>query len=410
MPFSIIVLLLVFILIAVRKIGSVRLELYQIMLLGAFLVLITGSISIKNAILAIDLDVILFLFGMFIIGSAMEESGLIELLSTRAINRVKNVDGLILTILLLSGISSALLLNDTIAIIGVPLIISISRKNNISLKLLTMTLAIGVTTGSVLSPIGNPQNLLIAVKSEMNNPFVTFLRYLSFPTIISLLCSYIVLRIFFIREFSKPIKKIDVQPIKDKELARLCNISLGIVVALITFKSILFLTPLHINLRLTFISIGAAIPIMAFSHKRKEILKNTDYKTLIFFAAMFILMQSVWDSGFIQNIIHKSGKNINDVNTIIIVSVLLSQVLSNVPLVALILPMILLKGSSEELLCALAAGSTIAGNMLLLGAASNIIIIQNLEQRREEAISFLEFAKIGIPLTLTQTIIYILLI
>ncbi|MCX7959900.1 MAG: SLC13 family permease, partial [Deltaproteobacteria bacterium] len=273
----------------------------------------------------------------------MEESGLIELLASRTINRVKNTDGLILLVLLLSGISSALLLNDTIAVIGVPLIISISERNNISLKLLTMALAIGVTTGSVLSPIGNPQNLLIAVRSEMENPFVTFLRYLTFPTIISILVSYIFLRIFFKRDFIKKITPIEIPQVRDRNLARLCNISLAVVVALITLKSILFLTPLHINIRLTFISISAAIPILMFSPKRTEILKKTDYKTLIFFAAMFILMQSVWDSGFIQNILIRTGRDITDVKTIIIISVLLSQVLSNVPLVALILPMILLR-------------------------------------------------------------------
>ncbi len=410
MPFSIIVLFIVFILIAVRRIGNVRLELYQIMLLGGILVLITGSISPKNALLSIDIDVILFLLGMFIIGSAMEESGLIELLAARAVNRVKTSDSLVLIILLLSGISSALLLNDTIAVIGVPLILSISKTNKISLKLLTMTLAIGVTTGSVLSPIGNPQNLLIAVKSEMNNPFVTFLRYLFFPTTISLLVAFIMLRFFYKSEFNKPIREIRTPEIKDKPLAKLCNFSLGIVIFMIAIKSLLFLTPVHINLRLTFISVGAAIPILLFSPKRTEILKKTDYKTLIFFAAMFILMQSVWDSGFIQRIIESSGRDIADVKTIVIISVLLSQVLSNVPLVALILPMLLLREPSMELLCALAAGSTIAGNMLLLGAASNIIIVQNLEQRGEEAVTFLEFAKIGIPLTFVQVVIYMLFI
>lgn len=410
MPFSVIALFIVFVLIAVRKIGNIRLELYQIMLIGAILALISGSISIKNALLAIDIDVILFLLGMFIIGSAMEESGLIELLAARAVNRVKSVEGLIFTILILSGISSALLLNDTIAVIGIPLILAIAKRNRISIKLLTMTLAIGVTTGSVLSPIGNPQNLLIAVKSEMNNPFVTFLRHLFFPTAISILLSFIVLRLFFKKEFNNSIQKIKVPEISDKSLANLCNFSLGIIVFMITLKSILFLTPLKINLRLTFISIGAAIPILLFSHKRIEILKKTDYKTLIFFATMFILMQSVWDSGFFQRIIEKTGRDITDVKTIIVISVLLSQVLSNVPLVALILPMLLLKDSSSELLCALAAGSTIAGNMLILGAASNIIIIQNLEQRGENAITFIEFAKIGIPLTVLQIFVYILFI
>ena len=57
----------------------------------------------RNALLAIDLDVILFLFGMFIIGSAMEESGLIELQSYRALRRFSNVDLLIIAVLLMSG-------------------------------------------------------------------------------------------------------------------------------------------------------------------------------------------------------------------------------------------------------------------------------------------------------------------
>ena len=410
MPFSIIVLILVFVLIAIRKIGNFRLELYQIMLIGALLVMISGSISLKDEILSIDIDVILFLFGMFIIGSAMEESGLIEMLSIRTINKVKSVDGLVFTVLILSGISSALLLNDTIAIIGVPLILSISKKNNISLKLLSMALAIGVTTGSVLSPIGNPQNLLIAVKSEMNNPFVIFLRYLFFPTAISMLLAFLILRIYFNREFKKKIYAFNNAGIRDNALMKLCNFSLGVVIFMISLKSILFLTPLQINIRLTFISLAAATPILLLSKKRIDIIKKTDYKTLIFFASMFILMQSVWDSGFIQRIIVRSGREITNISTIIIISILLSQILSNVPLVALILPMILTREPSMEILCALAAGSTIAGNMLLLGAASNIIIVQNLEQRGEEAISFVEFAKIGIPLTIIQAIVFILLI
>jgi Na+/H+ antiporter NhaD/arsenite permease-like protein len=55
---------------------------------------------------------------------------------------------------------------------------------------------------------------------------------------------------------------------------------------------------------------------------------------------------------------------------------------------------------------ALAAGSTIAGNLFILGAASNVIIIQNAEKKAGETLTFLEFAKIGIPLTIINTLIY----
>jgi Na+/H+ antiporter NhaD/arsenite permease-like protein len=55
---------------------------------------------------------------------------------------------------------------------------------------------------------------------------------------------------------------------------------------------------------------------------------------------------------------------------------------------------------------ALAAGSTIAGNMLVLGAASNVIIIQGAERRRSETLSFTDFARIGIILTALNVIVY----
>jgi Na+/H+ antiporter NhaD/arsenite permease-like protein len=73
--------------------------------------------------------------------------------------------------------------------------------------------------------------------------------------------------------------------------------------------------------------------------------------------------------------------------------------------VALYLPVLQHTGDPILAKMALAAGSTIAGNLLILGAASNIIIIQNAE-RQGETISFWEFARVGIPLTLAQTICY----
>lgn len=84
---SIIVLLLVFVLIAVRQIGRFRLQIWQIMLLGALAVLLTRQITPASALEAIDLDVILFLFGMFVVGQAMEESGYLSHLSFRLFGR-----------------------------------------------------------------------------------------------------------------------------------------------------------------------------------------------------------------------------------------------------------------------------------------------------------------------------------
>jgi Na+/H+ antiporter NhaD/arsenite permease-like protein len=88
------------------------------------------------------------------------------------------------------------------------------------------------------------------------------------------------------------------------------------------------------------------------------------------------------------------------------ISVVLSQFISNVPLVGLYLPMLMKLGVTGAGLMALAAGSTIAGNLSILGAASNVIIIQNAEQKSGETLTFGEFVRIGAPLTAVNIFIY----
>ena len=121
---------------------------------------------------------------------------------------------------------------------------------------------------------------------------------------------------------------------------------------------------------------------------------------------MFVLMQSVWDSGIFQSAINATHLNLVSTGVILAVSVVLSQLISNVPLVALYLPVLIQMGASTKEMMALAAGSTIAGNLSILGAASNVIIIQNAEKRSGATLTFREFARIGVPLTVINVVVY----
>ena len=93
---SLIILGIVFILIAVRQIGNIRFQIWQIMLLGAFGVLATGQISPVEAVKSINTDVMLFLLGVFIIGQSLEESGYLARLSYRLFRKAKTLNTLIL--------------------------------------------------------------------------------------------------------------------------------------------------------------------------------------------------------------------------------------------------------------------------------------------------------------------------
>jgi Na+/H+ antiporter NhaD/arsenite permease-like protein len=151
------------------------------------------------------------------------------------------------------------------------------------------------------------------------------------------------------------------------------------------------------------IALCAAAPILLFSEKRGELVRGIDWHTLVFFAAMFLLIASVWQTGFFQSFV--DGGVLSSVPMLLAASVLISQFVSNVPFVALFQPMIQQAGGSTAQLMVLAAGSTIEGNLTILGAASNIIIIQNAE-KRGKTLTFLEFARVGVPLTVIQVAVY----
>ncbi len=403
---ALIILIIVFILIAVRQIGNVKLRIWQIMLFGALAVLITGQISPIDALKSINLDVMFFLFGMFVVGQALEESGYLSHLSHKLFKRAKSADRLILFILFGIGVTSAFLMNDTLAIIGTPVVLLLAKKNNTSPKLLLLALAFAVTIGSVMSPIGNPQNLLIAINGNISNPFITFFKFLLIPTMINLFLAYILLKLFYKEQFHRNLSNYSQEPIKDHKLALLSKFSLILIIILVLAKIVTVFLGLQIDFRLTYIALISALPILILSQKRFDIIKKIDWYTLIFFAAMFILMESVWESGFFQSMITGTNLNITSIFMILAISVLLSQLISNVPLVALYLPMLIHAGASTKEMVALAAGSTIAGNLFILGAASNVIIIQNAEKKAGETLTFLEFAKVGIPLTIVNIIVY----
>ncbi len=381
-------------------------KIWHVMAFGAMVVVFSGYLSPVRALESVNLDVMFFLFGMFVVGEALERSGYLAQLAGWLYGRGRTVDHMVLLTLFGMGLASALLMNDTLAIIGTPVMLFIASKNRVNHKLLLLALAFSITIGSALSPIGNPQNLLVAVGGGLKNPFLTFGRYLLLPTLVNLLVAYLWLKLLYREEFSKPASVGTAVKIRDPYLANLCKLSLGLALGLIVLKILLVTLGWDCDIRLTYIALASAAPILLFARNRRRILGGIDWGTLAFFAAMFVLMAAVWDSGIIQSLISGMGINLLSIAAILIISVLLSQVMSNVPMVALYLPLLLSMGASTTELMALAAGSTIAGNMLIIGAASNVIIIQNAEKHGRRAFSFWEFAKAGIPLTVFNIAVY----
>ena len=111
-----------------------------------------------------------------------------------------------------------------------------------------------------------------------------------------------------------------------------------IVIMLIGLRISLTVLDAAWNIKLSYIAVAGSLPLLLFSRRRFALLRRIDWTTLIFFAAMFVLMEAVWQSGFFQRSIDALHMDITTIPAVMGISVALSQLISNVPLVALYLP------------------------------------------------------------------------
>lgn len=391
------ILAVVFLLIMVRRVGKFRLPIWGIMTAGALAALLFQTISISSAISAVQLDVIVFLFGMFVFGEALDKSGLLHSVVLRGFTKAKNKRQVMLIFMITTAAAAALFMNDTVAVIGAPLAMFCAAKFGIPVVRMLLALCFAVTFGSAATPIGNPQNLLIAL-SGVPDAFVTFAIYLVVPSVLCLFISYK----FLARGISSEAVVMDKSDdVFDDRLSSICKISFVLILLAVAAR----IVGSFFGYEVSFIWIAAAgaLPLLLFSSKRLELLKSVDYRTLIFFVSMFILMEAVWESGVLQVLLPESLTV--SIPVMVTAGAVVSQFVSNVPFVLMVLPLLETAAASVPLYMAASAGCTAAGALTILGAASTIIIIQRAE-KEGESLSFLTFLKSGIPITLAAVVIY----
>ncbi|HEX13638.1 MAG TPA: anion transporter [Desulfurella acetivorans] len=388
----------VFALSLVKKIGKFTIHIWQIAIIAAFLCIITNQISLKVAFYSINFDVIFFLFGMFCIGVSIEKSGLAKFFTNYTLKYIKNIDSLLLFVILFCAVSSAFLMNDTIAAIVAPIILTFAKTLQVNVKKLLLVSMLAITIGACASPIGSPQNILI-VSHMSANPFLLYSKYLVLPTILNLVLLFLYAKFSFEQKTLYPQNKI--VKLNDKNLAVFSIYAIVVLVFLVFLKAF-FIE----DMPLIYISLIPAT-IVLLHKKRFTIIKNVDYKTLVFFIGLFILIKAFWNSNILQDYILSSHINLTSTYVIFALTTIASQFVSNVPLVTLYLQVFSSYHLSWQPYLALSVASSIAGNIFLLGAASNIIVAQNLEKYTNQTITSFEFFKYSIIITAINIFVYL---
>jgi Na+/H+ antiporter NhaD/arsenite permease-like protein len=398
--------------------GRFGIPIWAAMLIGAALMIGLQVIGVEAAFMSVNLDVIAFLFGMFSIVSALDRAGVLRRVAVRMLAVAKTPDRLLMAFVVGMGLLAAFLVNDTIALLGIPLVIHVARHAGIRPVVLLIALAFGITVGSVMTPIGNPQNLLIAVQSGISMPFITFLLQLAAPTIASLFATYAILKAYYRKEIKQNYQLSAIELVEKADYdPRLARISIAVLIA--TIAGFVVSEVLHFlgvaDFSLSAVAMLGAAAIYALSSQRREIVKSVDYSVLVFFGGMFVVTSALWSSGAVSllfmNYIPTPDPDdpVQSAAVISAASIGISQVLSNVPFVALYNFVMIdsgFTGQHVDQWMMLAATSTIAGNLTILGAVSNIIIIEAAESRGVRAFSFLEFFKVGSMVTAANLAVY----
>lgn len=388
---------------------------WAIMAFASSIAVLSGLVPIDDLDSVINLDVILFLIGMFSIVAIAESSGLLEAASTLFLSYVKSTRSAIIALSFTFGILAAVAVNDTIAVMGPPIVYFISKVLGVEPRAMYLLLAFSITVGSVATPLGNPQNMLIAIESGMDAPFIYFLRYLLVPTLINLyLTAIIVMRYYGIQNRPLSALVIPEEKIKNGRDAAIAAVTIALVIAALLVNDLLsLLDKPHVEHR-GFIPFIIAAASYLFISNPREIIGKIDWSTIVFFIALFITAEGIWESGLVERTLsatmEEPQRGAEGVISITILSLTLSQFLSNVPFVKFFIEYMhhigYTAGDVREWMV-LAMASTVAGNLTLLGAASNIIILERLEKDYGKTISFIEFSRVGVAVTIVNVIVYL---
>lgn len=361
---------------------------------GAVAMILFGVLSFDQAINAIDFNTIGLLLGMMIIIASIQADGLFNYLTEKSIIIAKNQRRLLTYIVFFTGISSAFLVNDAVVLMFTPIVILICRSSKLNPIPYLIAEILASNIGSAMTITGNPQNMLIGLNSEIS--FGSFMLYLLPISLVGLWMIIVFIRWYYKDEFSK--LKTIAQP-EDKLTYRFDSllfsvpIFLGVILAFFLGKMI------HMSISL--IALTGASMVMIFGHiKPRRIIDKVDWVLILFFASLFIVVKGIEKVGLLDYLLNHSPIEslMSGILGVHVISLLGSQVVSNVPFTIFMLPFLKIAGSSA-LWLALASASTIAGNATIIGAIANLIVIES-ARKYGIRIKFWDFLKPALPLTI----------
>jgi Na+/H+ antiporter NhaD/arsenite permease-like protein len=346
----------------------------------------------------VNYDTIVLLLAMMLVSAYLYLAHFFEWAADLVLELSRTPQRLLLYLTLTSGILSALLVNDTICLMLTPLVIAVIRRGKLPMLPYLIALATSANIGSVATLVGNPQNMLIGHFSRI--PFAQFSRALLPVAIIGLAINFLILRFGFRRALQEAVieRETHTVPKLDRSL---------FAIVCIVFGSIFACFVIGLNLAWTALA-GAALLMVLARRDTHEVLKLVDWHLLVFFAALFVVVDGLNGTG-LPDAIYRHLQPVfgSSVPTqtwnLTWFSAAGSNVFSNVPFVLVAGKWIAHFAEPELMWKVLALTTTFAGNLTIIGSVANMIVVES--ARDHIQVSFWDYARFGIPITILTTVV-----
>ena len=393
-----VIFLATYILIAVESGRGSHLDRTAAAFCGAVAMVLVGAVPLSEAYQAIDWNTLIFLLGIMILVAHFQISGFFDWIAVHVASIARTRWQLLVLVIFTAGVLAAFFVNDTICLIFTPIVLVVTERLEVPPIPYLIAVATSANIGSAMSVTGNPQNAVIGVSAHFS--FLGFLGHLAPVSIVGMFINVVLLSLFFRKELlNHPLKQqVKDVPVKvEHTLLVKCCFAAALVIVLWI---------LGYSFPLVAISVGAFILIIG-RVKSQNIYRRLDWELLLFFASLFVVIKGFEASGAIEHVIgfFQSGLQGSMISQLFAVSgvmLVLSNLVSNLPAVILFRSVVPSFPNTHYIWLAVASTSTLAGNATPFSSVANLIVLQ--QAGKKVKITFWEFARVGLIITLITTL------
>ena len=340
-----------------------------------------------QAVAAVDVPTIGLLFGLMVLSAQFRLGGFYGWVTRRVAEAPLSPSGLLLFLILVAGALSALLCNDIICLAMAPVLVEACERRRLDPMPFLLGLACASNVGSAATLIGNPQNMLVGQKLHLS--FAGYLAEAFVPSLLGLVATWGVIAFLHRGKWERAgvVAAVDAPPLDRWQTGK----GLAVLAALVA--AFLFAPWPREVLAL------AAGGIMLLSRRMasRRMLGLVDWHLILLFVGLFVVNGALERTGMAGEglaWLERHGADLRHPAWLFVTTVLLSNVVSNVPAVMLLLP----AAGHPDAGPILAIASTLAGNLLLVGSIANLIVAEQ-AARLGIRITWRDHARVGIPVT-----------